>query len=104
MYWQRVDVEDAVETRTATGAVVSTWSTVHADVEARVLPVDTTEKSVAWATPEEAAHEVHLRGRWDVDPTMRVMVDGVAFDVRRVLPPPPFGTPTTVLQCVRVTP
>ena len=105
MFWQRVDIENYTESQSATGAVVPTWAALHEDVEARVLPLVVDEKAVAWATPEEDAHEVHLRGSWpDVRPRMRVVDGSTVYDIRQVIAAPPFGTPVTVLHVVRETP
>jgi hypothetical protein len=108
MFWQRVTVEQGTESQTATGAVVYDWAPPGAefqDMEARVLPLATTEKPQGWATPEEDAYEIHLRhGGWEVRPLMRVRVGSEVYDVRNVVEPPPFGTPSTVLQCVKETP
>jgi hypothetical protein len=35
---------------------------------------------------------------------MRVAIDSEVYDIRRILQPPPFGDPSTILQSVRVTP
>jgi len=105
VFWTRVDIEQGTEVQSSTGAVTRTWATLHDDVEARLLPLVVDEKVQGWATPEEQAYEVHLRGAWpDVEPLMRVVADGVAYDIRRVLQPPPFGEPTTVLATVREVP
>ncbi len=105
-YWQRVTVQSPTLSQTDTGAEVKApWVDHLADVEARLLPLVESEKDTAWATPEEQAYEVQLRG---AQPTvlanMRVVTDGQAFDIRQVTQPPPFGTPTTVLHAVLVTP
>lgn len=104
-YWQRVDVETSTEVQTATGNPRLSWSSYLTDVEARVLPLDVTEEQQDWATPQEDAYEVHLRGAFpDVRPRMRVVTPDGDYDIRRIRQPPPFGTPTTVLSTVRVTP
>lgn len=105
MYWQRVDVQEGAETQTPTGNVrLGPWTDVFSDVEARLLPVTTTETLLDWATPEEDAYEVQLRGELAIVPRMRVLSDGDAYDIRKVTIPPPFGTPTTILHVVKVTP
>lgn len=105
MFWTRVDIEQATESQSGTGAVVLSWSALHEDVEARLLPLTQDEKAQGWATPEEHAYEVHLRGAWpDVVPLMRVLADGVHYDIRKVTQPPPFGEPSTVLATVREVP
>lgn len=104
MYWQRVDVEDATATQSATGAEVLTWSSYIEDVEARLLPLVVDERLKDWATPEEAAYEVQLRGQQDVEPKMRLVSDSGYYDIRQVLQPPPFGEPCTILHVVKVTP
>ncbi len=104
-FWQRVDVEQSTETQTATGNPRLSWSSYLTDVEARVVAVDTTEEQQDWATPQDDAYEVHLRGAFpDVRPRMRVVVEGADYDIRRIRQAPPFGEPTTVLETVRVTP
>lgn len=104
MFWTRVDIEDYTEAQSATGAVTPNWSTSMEDVEARVLPLVTDEKAQGWATPDEEAYEVHLRGSQPVRPRMRVLAAGTYYDVRQVIAPAPFGEPVTVLHVVRVTP
>lgn len=104
-FWTRVDIQDADHLQTATGNVrLTPWTTVAHDVEARVLPLAVEEGIKQWATPEEDAYEIQLRGAWSIRPRMRVLVGSMAYDIRNIIQPPPFGTPTTVLQTVRVTP
>ena len=105
MWWQRVDIQEASESQSESGAVISDWDTYLSDEEARLLPLVHDERTQAWATPEEQAYEVHLRGALSgIEPRMRVVADGDYFDIRQVIQPPPFGTPVTVLQTVRVLP
>jgi len=103
-YWQRVTIQSKAATYTDTGAEVPGWADALADVEARVSPLAHDEKLQTWATPEEQAYEVHLAGVVGVEPHQRLAIDGDYFDIREVLVPPPFGTPTTVLHVVKVTP
>lgn len=105
MYWQLVDVEDATVTQSATGAVVQTWATHLASVEARLMPMVVDERLKSWATPEEDAYEVQLRGSHPtLRPRMRVVADGAYYDIRQIVVPPPFYDHATVLHAVRVTP
>ena len=105
MFWTRIDIEEGEQSRSGTGAVVLAWEVLHDEVEARVLPLVVDEKALTWATAEEDAYEVHLRGAWpDVEPRMRVVCEGVAYDIRQVIQPPPFGEPVTVLRTVREVP
>ena len=104
-YWQRVDVQRRTTTMSETGAEQLAWTDRLLNVEARVSPLTHTEQLESWATPEEQAYEVQLRGsQGAVEVSDRVLLDGVAYDVRQVMTPPPFGTPTTVLLAVLVTP
>lgn len=104
-YWQRVDIESPAQSQTATGNVREIFSVLLEDVEARVLPRIVDEKLETWATPEEDAHEIQLRGSWlAIRPRMRVVHEGAVYDIRRIIQPPPFGEPSTILQTVRVTP
>ena len=104
-FWTRVTVQQRTTSLTATGAESLAWADVTVDVEARLLPLMHDERLDAWATPEEQAYEIHLRGARAVEPRMRVKVsDTEFFDVRDVQQPPPFGTPTTVVHAVRVLP
>lgn len=105
-FWTRVTVEQRTTSLTASGAESLSWAAVLEDVEARLLPLMHDERLEVWATPEEQAYEIHLRGALpSVEPRMRVKVsDTEAFDIRDVQQPPPFGTPTTVLHAVRVLP
>jgi hypothetical protein len=105
-YWQRVTIQDATQSQTGTGNVRLTWDDLEGleDVEARVLPLAVDEKAQDWATPEEDAYEVHLRGAWAaIRPRMRVVVGDDEYDIRRIVQPPPFGEPSTVLLTVKVT-
>lgn len=104
--WQRVAVQEPTEVRTAAGAVTYTWADMAGleSVPARVLP-SVREQPGPEMTVVEDAYEVHLAGAYpEVRPEMRVLDGAVAYDVRRVVPPPPFGTPVTVLEAVRVAP
>lgn len=105
-YWQRVDLEAATESQSATGAVVvDAWTATAEDVEARILPVTSEEMLESWATPEEEAYEIQLRGEWTgISLKHRVTSGSDAYDIRRVLTPPPFGEPATILHAVKVTP
>lgn len=104
-FWTRVSVDDLTEERTDTGAVSKLWSEYIADAEARVLPLNVNESDEEWATPEEDAYEVQFRGAVAaLRPRMRVNVGSDVYDIRRILQPPPFGTPTTIAWAVKVTP
>lgn len=104
-YWTRATVQDNVESQTDTGATIYSWSDWLADAEVRVLPLAVNEAELEWARPEEDTYEVQFRGAVDgLRPRMRVVVDSAAYDIRRILEPPPFGTPTTIAWAVRVTP
>lgn len=104
-FWQRVDIQTSTEVQTGTGNPRLVWADWSVDVEARVLPLVVGDQQLAWSTPEEDAYEVQLRGAHpDLRPRMRVVYGGEAYEVRHIVQPPPFGTPVTVLQCVRVTP
>lgn len=105
-FWTRVRIEQSTVFQTDTGNPRLVWETELDDVEARLLPLDSTDREESWATPGEDAYEVHLRhGHLGIRPRMRVVAtDGRAYDIRRVIEPPPFGDPTTVLQAVRTTP
>lgn len=104
-YWQRVTVQQRTTTKSTTGAEVVSYTTRLADLEARVAPLVHTEALEQWATPEEQAYEVQLRGRQPaVDLRDRVLIGSDVYDIREVLLPPPFGTPTTVLHVVQVRP
>lgn len=103
-FWQRVDIEDRTPSQSSTGAEVLAWAPALTDVEARLLPLAHSEEDMQWATPEEEAFRVQLRGQQAVEPTMRLLADGIYYDVRKVTQPPPFGTPVTVLYAVKVTP
>lgn len=106
MFWQRVTIQTPVPEQTPTGYVRARhWDDAIENVEARLLPLVTDERHETWATPEEDAYEVQLRhGFLGIRPKMRVLVDDVAYDIRRVIEPPPFGDPSTILQVVRITP
>lgn len=104
-FWQRVTIEDTTPVQTGTGNVRDVWSPLLEGIEARVLPLNVGEEQQTWATPEEDAYEVELRGAVaGLRPRMRVVIDAAAYDIRHIIQPPPFGTPVTILQCVRVTP
>lgn len=104
-YWQRVTVQSRTVALSATGAEQLTWADLLADIEARVAPLVHDETLQSWATPEEQAYQVQLRGaQSSVEPRMRITIDGDAFDIREVIQPPPFGTPTTVCNTVKVLP
>ena len=104
MFWTRVDIEQSTEQQTATGNPRLVWAPHLADLEARVLPLVVDETREDWGTPQEDAYEVQLRGRHDVRPRMRVSAGGQHYDIRKVMQPPPFGEPSTVLLTVLVTP
>ena len=103
-YWQRVTLQTNTPTYSDTGAEVAGWADALADLEARVSPLAHDEKLQVWATPEEEAYEVQLRGVVAAEPHQRLVHDGSFYDIREVLTPPPFGTPATVLHVVKVTP
>lgn len=104
-FWTRVTVEVGTPSQTATGNERLSWATLYADVEARVLPLEVDEVRQTWATPEEDAYEIHLRGAYPaIRPKMRVFVDLDEFDIRNIVQPPPFGDPVTRLGVVRITP
>ena len=51
----------------------------------------------------EDAYRVHVRGvHPEITTAMRVLDGSDAYDIRRVVPPPPFGTPVVVLDTVKV--
>jgi head-tail adaptor len=105
MFWTRATIERSTASQSATGAEVLAWADVLADAEARLLPLVTEESDQQWATPEESAYEVHLRGGGlGIQARDRVAYDGRSFDVRKVTEPPPFGEPITILGVVEIVP
>ncbi len=64
---------------------VQNWHDLHADVPCAVAPAGGDEVQRADMTYVKTSHTVLLAGHYsDVEETMRVLVDGLALDIRLV--------------------
>ncbi len=81
---QRVMIEVANRTSDGGGGADDVWGLV-AEVWAYVKPLTGSERVEADAVAGRVSHEVWLRYRDDVEPEMRVNMDGRLFDIRAVL-------------------
>ncbi len=79
----RITIEQPSESRSATGAVVTTWSTL-ATVWAEVVPLRGREFYAAQAVQAETDVKYRIRWRDDVTPKMRINASGVLHDIRAV--------------------
>ena len=102
--WQTVTIEEPTPVIGSSGGRTASWAAVAGltDVQARVLAV-LNEDHDSEMTVLEDAYEVHVRGvHPEITTEMRVVDGADAYDIRRVVPPPPFGTPVVVLDTVKV--
>lgn len=80
---ERVTIEIKGTTGTGPGKPVS-WTTVAADVPARVTPLNAIERVQAQAMGSAATYEVELRYRADVTPTNRLVWAGHTLQIHGV--------------------
>jgi SPP1 family predicted phage head-tail adaptor len=92
----KVALERRVETQSASGAPIPSWTPV-ATVWAEVEPM--TGKEYLRADQIQAGVQSTCRIRWrdDVVPTMRVVFKGVAYNIQAVLADPRFARHLTLL-------
>ena len=81
---QRISIEVQNRTGDGGGGADDVWSLV-AEVWAYVKPLSGSERVEADAIAGRVSHEIWMRHRGDVEPEMRIAMDGRLFDVRAVL-------------------
>ena len=104
MMWQTVTIQSPTKVIGSSGGRTPSWADVPGlvDLQARVLAV-LNEDHDSEMTVLEDAYEVHVRGvHAEITTRMRVLDGSTAYDIRRVVPPPPFGSPVVVLETVKV--
>ncbi len=80
----RVELQQPVRTSDGGGGAAETWDTV-AELWAAVIPVRGEERISAEAVSGEVTHEVWIRNRAGVAPSMRFGFDGRILDIRAVI-------------------
>ncbi|MGE5510152.1 MAG: phage head closure protein [Bacteroidota bacterium] len=81
----RVELQQPVRTSDGGGGAAEIWDTV-AELWAAVIPVRGEERISAEAVSGEVTHEVWIRHRTGVTPSMRFGLDGRVLDIRAVIP------------------
>lgn len=79
-----VIIERATETRTAGGALTTTWAT-HATVWAGIYPRTGRERSMAAATVAEGDTSIFIRYRADITAKDRINAGGVIYNIGAVI-------------------
>lgn len=79
-----VAIEQPTETRTAGGALTTTWSTL-ANVWAGIFPRSGRERYMAAKVTAEGDTSIFIRYRTDVTAKMRVNAAGVIYNIGAVL-------------------
>ncbi len=80
----RVALQDAVRTGDGGGGVAETWNTV-AELWAAVRPISGDERVAADALAGQLTHEVWVRHRPGVTPSMRFLIGSRILDIRAVV-------------------
>lgn len=84
---QRVAFQSATWTADGAGGRTRTWSflTVAPQVWAQVFPAGGGESFEEGRTTARAGYVFRIRRRADIDETMRIIWNGEAYDIRRVM-------------------
>jgi SPP1 family predicted phage head-tail adaptor len=80
----RMQLQQALRTADGGGGAVETWQTV-ADVWGAVLPISGEKRVAAHAISGRLTHEVWIRHRAGVTPSMRFHLDGRILEIRAVI-------------------
>lgn len=80
----RVELQQPVRIGDGGGGAVESWETV-AELWAAVLPIDGEERLAADAVSGRITHEVRIRHRGGVTPSMRFHLEGRVLEIRAVM-------------------
>jgi SPP1 family predicted phage head-tail adaptor len=95
---QRIRIEAETQTRDMTsGAVNRAWTTFADSVPAEVVPVSGREFLQSGARQGEAMTRITIRHLPGVLDTMRIVLGGVTYAIRAVLPDPSFRDHLTIM-------
>ncbi len=92
----RVTIEQLATARDEFGGVVESWITV-AIVPAEVWPLSGREFVAAQATQAGVTTRITIRYQAGIEPEMRIMHDGVAYNIKAVLPDPTLKRHITLM-------
>jgi SPP1 family predicted phage head-tail adaptor len=91
-YRHRVDIQDWSEVRDEeTGGFVEAWTTVFADVPARIAPASGKEFLAAAAIQSEIIARIVIRQRPGLNAKQRILHNGDIYNVHAWLPDPDSG-------------
>jgi len=91
-YRHRVDIQDWSEVRDEeTGGFVEAWTTVFADVPARIAPASGKEFLAAAAIQSEIIARIVIRQRPGLNAKQRILHNGDIYNVHAWLPDPESG-------------
>lgn len=103
----RIAIQERIETQDAvTGAVSWEWQTVNdergdwSSIPAQIMPLSAREFEAAAAIQAETSTRFVIRWVNGVIPKMRLLAQGVAYDIRGVLPDLESGREYLTLSCV----
>lgn len=97
----RVAIQERVEGQqdTDSGAIPWTWETVHSNVPAQKLPLSAREFEAAAAIQAEQSVRFVLRWMPGIIPKMRLLMDGIAYNINGVLEDQDTGRDYMTLSC-----
>jgi SPP1 family predicted phage head-tail adaptor len=85
---QRITIQSRGEIRDADGGSVAAWADFAASVPAEVVPLSGREFMSATAMQDEIQARITIRYLAGVIPSMRVVFDGLNYNIVAVLPDP----------------
>ena len=93
----RITIEQLTVTRDAIGGVIETWSALHQNVPADIVPLSGREFMAAQSTQSSVTVRVTVRYLDGLTPLMRVVHGSDVYNVEAVLPDPSLRRHLTLM-------
>jgi len=78
---RQITIQIAQKTRDAAGAETLTWATFASGVWSRIKPTSGNERYINQQMIAEVTHEITIRYRYGIKPTMRILYGRRTFDI-----------------------
>ncbi len=93
----RITIEQLTVTRDAIGGVMETWSALHQNVPAEIVPLSGREFIAAQSTQSSVSLRITVRYLAGLTPLMRVVHGSNVYNVEAVLPDPSMRRHMTLM-------
>lgn len=93
----RITIEAHTITRDEWGGAIETWTPLHSNVPAEVVPLSGREFVAASAEQAGVTARITVRYLSDITEAMRIVFDGATYNIRAILPDPTARRHLTIM-------